>query len=111
MREPKHECPHAAPPVLAAKLDELHKTQSGIRRHRCATCAYEAGREAGRLAAAADRRVTSWKVEGMAEMCEEGRSAPVSMLASLAENQGEHRWSCSVCAWALGWRDGVEAGR
>jgi hypothetical protein len=44
-------------------------------------------------------------------MCEEGRSAPKTGLSDLHENQGEHRWRCAICAWTLGWRDGVTAAR
>ncbi len=99
MRDPNHDCPNTAAPATSQRLDALHRTQSGGRRHRCVACAYAAGYEAGRPAADADRRVSSWSIEGRAEMCEEGRSAPEATLRSLPENQGEHRWRCAACAW------------
>jgi len=111
MREPSHTCSHPAPPSLSAQLDGLHKTQAGARRHRCAACAYAAGYRDGTKAAAADHRVSSWLLDGAAEMCEEGRSAPRAILAGLDENQGDHRHSCAVCAWTMGWRAGIAAAR
>ena len=63
----------------------LHdETQAGIRRPRCVACAYAAGLRAGELAASANKRVSAWTLNGAAEMCEEGRSAPEVMLAALA---------------------------
>ncbi len=107
MRYPKHQCPRPASAQLGPALDGLHETQSGARRHRCVACAYAAGFDAGKQAAAADHRVSSWSLNGAAEMCEEGRSAPEGIVRALEENQGEHRHRCAVCAWTLGWRDGV----
>jgi hypothetical protein len=107
MRYPKHECPHPASSALTGRLDSLHQTQSGSRRHRCVACAYAAGVAAGQEAAARDLRTSSWLIDGAAEMCEEGRSAPEALLGALEENQGEHRHRCAVCAWTVGWRDGV----
>ncbi len=108
MRDPNHECPHPAASPLAKRLEALHKTQSGARRHRCVACAYNDGFVAGEKAAKADQRVSSWSMGGPAEMCEEGRSAPQAMLSTLDANQGEHRHGCAVCAWTVGWRDGVD---
>jgi len=107
MRDPNHDCPNRTVAVVGTRLDALHQTQSGARRHRCVACAYASGYGAGREAANADRRVSSWLLQGRAEMCEDARSAPEATLQSLPENQGEHRHRCAVCAWATGWRDGV----
>lgn len=111
MRDPNHSCPHPASSALSDRLDRLHQTQSGKRRHRCVACAYAAGFAAGEQAARPNPRVSAWSLTGPAEMCEEGRSAPEETLSQLEESQGAHRHGCAVCAWAFGWRDGVAAVR
>jgi hypothetical protein len=46
------------------------------------------------------------------QVCSHGSMAPVAALEALhseAESQGDFRHRCAVCAWKVGFRDGVAA--
>lgn len=109
-RAPNHVCPVAVDADTAGRLEALHRSQAGLRRHVCTTCAYVAGRVAGKEHAGADLRRTAWRIDGPFELCEDGAAAPTSALHDLhdgSQAQAAQRWSCAVCAWRMGWREGV----
>ena len=93
----------------AAQLDALHAAQAGQHRHVCASCAYQRGIEAGIAETSRDRRRRSWTIDEPMELCLESNAAPVAMLAALPSTEGTPRWSCAVCAWMLGVREGVRS--
>jgi rubredoxin len=86
-------------------LENLHESQAGAGRHKCPACAYRLGIEAGitkRLGGAPDG------VEKAIERCDEGSSAPKSILRSLPIYQGgTGRHKCPVCAYKQGYDYGL----
>lgn len=90
--------PHAA-------LKSLHKSQGGTGRHKCVTCAYRLGLEAG---VAKQTGTASVNNEEGIERCNQGSSAPTSVLGELPEAQaGVGRHKCPVCAYEQGYKDGL----
>ena len=106
IRSPRHECPREAPSDLDGRL---HESQAGDARHRCTTCAYWAGNDAG-SSAASDRRRSSWP-SGDGERCVRGHAAPYGDLFEIPRSQGTGRHLCAICAWTCGWQDAVGAAR
>jgi hypothetical protein len=112
-RAPDHVCPQAAPGnATDDEIAELHRTQAGDdeHRHTCANCARWNGFHAGAAHAQADRRRRTWVMDEPTQVCSHGSMAPVAALQDLhvaAEGQGRFRHRCAVCAWRLGFRDGV----
>ena len=92
---PSESCAHdnKAP---TAVLDALHDSQAGAHRHKCCICAYQQGREIGRLN-------TAFPTTGEIEECRSGRRVPKQVLYKLPDSQaGTGRHKCAICAFQLG---------
>lgn len=89
---------HSAPDQI---LRELHESQagSGLQRHKCTECAYEAGYQRGKSNASAG---------GAAVCATTGNSAPQEVMEGLPLSQaGPGRHKCAICAY----QEGFETGR
>jgi len=92
-------CVHhrSAPSLVLAGLPE---TQSGVRRHKCVACAYDAGAE--------DRRVRPLMPPGHVASCEHGSSrpssrAPAETMQDLPQADAGHEAPrCAICAYQAG---------
>jgi hypothetical protein len=88
-------------------LKDLHHSQGGSGRHRCPTCAYEQGFILG-----SSKKWNSY-IEYCnsildAEKCQNGSTAPSSILKFLGDNQGgTGRHKCTNCAFKQGFEVGV----
>ena len=86
-------CSHQESAPYAA-IDVLHESQAGSGRHKCVTCAYNAGY----------RDAQAGKASGQySETCERKQSAPVATITALPDSQAGHgRHKCAICAYRLG---------
>lgn len=91
-------------------LKELHHSQAGTGRHRCATCAYHIGYFLGSSGKYSDYDLfLSLYTDQEKEQCRDGKSlVPTKYLNLLQENQGgSGRHKCCNCAFIAGFKGGL----
>lgn len=99
-------CPEGnhAPKIV---LQGLPERQGYPCRHRCAVCAYEAGRQDGRSGKFGEEMAGVGKRPKGFHICKHRSKGPLTTLETLHENQsGDARHKCCNCAYQVGFADG-----
>lgn len=92
---------HSAPTAVIVDLDDGQALTAGTR-HKCVVCAYSHGHATGRAGVDAPAD---------AVQCKHGSWAPVDLGTHLGPGQGgPGRHKCAVCAYHLGYRQGLQIG-